>query len=577
MVSFSVDNRLFMYLRRIGFFITLIVLLNCGCGKSGSLEAAPATASNVPPAETIGSLHWLGKDQLAKATNASGFMRFWNQPQSARLESQTLDKLSIAPWRMFPQVATTNTAAARLLRPLLDDCVRQECYVEARGSGLQGEFAFAIRLDGRRSGVWETNLAEVLGTLTGIKPAANAARRGWSLQKHHHPNLIELARVGDWTIVAAAQDRNGLLDDMSARIQRDRTPVVAPASNHWLAAEFDLARVRGMWSSNFNSAGNSPRITLHVGGDGEKVNSRLQLDFPKPLEIGLNPWVVPTNLVQEPLASFVAIRGIAPWLRSIRQLAGVDPKLLPDQIFLWDKANSPPFNTYFALLVNNATRTLGTLALPLGIWVDSHVSKKYGSIVVHTNGNGLSWKGLPYASPFVQSATNSGREFLFGGFAPYPQRARSMPDELARHVLEGTNLVYFEWEITGQKVVHCRYLEDVCRLLFDERGPLLREEMASLQWLSCNLTNLSHCVSELRLENPGRLVFMRKSTVGLNALEIGALANLLEAPEFPYNFRSLLITNQLPVETPKVRRPNRPAGSTNAGSARTSPGSAPPR
>src|SRR6266568_1006927 len=86
---------------------------------SERLSAAPAT-------ETMARVHWLGLKQISVDTNAAHFMSAWQLPQTAALTAQTLDKFS-----RWPGGGATN-AASQLLRPLLDDLVSSESYVELR-------------------------------------------------------------------------------------------------------------------------------------------------------------------------------------------------------------------------------------------------------------------------------------------------------------------------------------------------------------------------------------------------------------------------------------------------------------
>ena len=97
---------------------------------AGSWPAA--AAENAPPASlrTVARIHWLGMKRLAGETNAAPWMGVWKLPESGKLEHQTLDKLSLAPWPLLHRGTDTNAAA--LLRPLLDDVVAEESYTEIR-------------------------------------------------------------------------------------------------------------------------------------------------------------------------------------------------------------------------------------------------------------------------------------------------------------------------------------------------------------------------------------------------------------------------------------------------------------
>ncbi|HLZ55210.1 MAG TPA: hypothetical protein VKS19_12075, partial [Verrucomicrobiae bacterium] len=118
-------------IRRIHFILFAAVFLLTGCRESKSAESAPAQHPALPVSmPTIARVHWLGMKQLSGETDAAHLMTIWNLPESGRLERQTLDKLSLAPWRLLHRDLNTNVAA--LLRPLLDDLVADESYLEIR-------------------------------------------------------------------------------------------------------------------------------------------------------------------------------------------------------------------------------------------------------------------------------------------------------------------------------------------------------------------------------------------------------------------------------------------------------------
>ena len=129
----------------------LVAATVIGCSKSAPPPPAAQRPRRRSGAEPIAHFHWLGKKGLAAETNAASFMDIWKLPASAKLETQTLDKLSLAPWLLLKGDAATNGAPIALLRPLLDDLVQAESYLEIRAATNQpGELVFAIRLSPER-------------------------------------------------------------------------------------------------------------------------------------------------------------------------------------------------------------------------------------------------------------------------------------------------------------------------------------------------------------------------------------------------------------------------------------------
>ena len=526
---------------RLTLFAAVAVLTGAGCDKS----AAPASRPTVPyslTSQTVAHFHWRGKSRLAAATNAAGLMRIWNQAESAALETQVLDKLSTAPWRLLPRVATTNfTAAAPLLRSLLDDCVQQESYLEVRAATNQpGELAFAIHLPAGRAAVWETNLAVVLESLTGLGTipyqlsAPNSQLvHGWSLKKHETPNHLELARVGEWVVVGVGQDQNALFGDFVARILRDHTPLLNASADFWLDAEVDLRRVTEAFKLDWHLPEGLPKISVQAVGDGQNVQTHGTLDFPRPLELVLEPWNLPTNLVRGHLGSFTAVRGFAPWLGAQKTWTDLQLGPAPDQFFLW-AGQGVPMQTFFAAPVPAATNRLGqitdTLMQETEPWLEAHRS---GHLERPAEFEGVSWVGMPFLSPYLRSAG----DFIYGGFFPNDFGRMSLPPDMI-FALSRTNTVYYDWEITSPRIEAWFYLGQTLRLVLHKAQ--LPADSVSAAWLVAQTNTLGNCVTTVFQTGPEQLSLVRRSSLGFTAFELHLLADWLESPQFPLGLNTLL-------------------------------------
>ena len=83
-----------------------------------------------------------------------------------------------------------------------------------------------------------------------------------------------------------------------------------------------------------------------------------------------------------------------------------------------------------------------------------------------------------------------------------------------------------------------------------------------MNWMLKNITNLSHSVTELRQLNPNQLELTRKSTLGLNAVELDILFNWIEMDDFPGGLSTLWKTNPAPFRL--FHRTNSPPTSVRA-------------
>ncbi len=546
-----------MDMRRInlGLLALLLVAPNAGCQKS---ESAAAGSAGSQGAETVARIHWLGKKQLAMETNAAYFMSIWNLAESRRLEAQTLDKLAVAPWRFWKGEAAVANAPRALLRPLLEDLVREESYFEVSHARSQpGELALAIRLTNERAGLWQTNLATALESLTGLRVSPPLGGRvGWLLKKHDPPNLIELTRVGEWMLLAAGQKTNALLRDMMLRIERDSTPFGPRTTNYWLEASLDLRRVSEALGLGWELPKAWPQISLAVIGDGENVRSRGELTFSEPLSLELEPWNIPTNLVRDPLVSFSAIRGIRPWLASLAVWKDLQLGRPPNQLFTWSQ-DGVPFMTYGAAPMPEAGQQIvrfgDCLMQNVPRWLTTN---GIGRIERSRALDGISWKDLPFLTPHIQVENDTGGSFVTGGFASRARTNRPPPADLLKEVLGRDDLIFYQWEITDSRMTGWTYIGQTLRLAMQK--PQLPVKSAGIAWLEAAAPKQGNCVTALTKTASRNVEFSRRSSFGFTALELHLMIDWLESPQFPRGLHTFLAPREsLSRGTPRAGAPPR--------------------
>ncbi len=500
---------------------------------------------------------------------------------------------------------------ASLLRPLLDDLVQQESYLEVRqATNGPAELAFAIRLTDERARLWETNLAAVLESLTGARPIPTPGNsRGWHLQITNHasrltldaprstlhapPLRLELARAGEWTILGLAPEHNAVVDDFLDRVQHSHVPFAARTTDYWLEAELDLRRLAAAFPLGWQVPADCPRTSLTLLGDGQNVLTRAQLDFPKPLAAELEPWNIPTNLIHQPLHSLMAIRGLRPWLSSLPAWNGLRLGATPDQAYLWAQQVGPVF-TYLAAPLPNATNVVAALTDRLLRDVSPFlVTNRMGWLECLTNSNpgsagtgsagvlagtgtpvvpagtgsagvlagtgtsgvlagtrtGVIWLGAPYMAPFLEAAPCPQGDFILGGLAFGSLTNTPAPLGLIRELLTQTNLVAYEREITGARLEAWLYLGQLFRLVFHMAQ--LPEESPTIAWFRAAEPRLGNCLTLVTRTGPAQLTLTRTSSAGLSSLELHLLADWFESPRFPVGLHTLLAPR------PPVPRPRR--------------------
>lgn len=528
-----------MYFRpaMVALSIALILMSGAGCQKTET----PAAATVLSP-DTIASVHWLGKRRLGYEAAAFYFMRVWNLSQSARLEKQTIERLTTVPERFFPggsNLAANSDMAGAAMLPLTYDLEQEETYLEIRAAtNLPPDMVLALRLtDNGQAGRWFTNLAAVLQPMTGARAVLDPVNQGWSLKTTNALNLIQLARVGDWTLVGLASDKNPLLAEIAARIRRDGVPFVSSGTNLWLEASLDLPRLAAAFPAFNFQLSTFNHFDLTVTGDGGNVITRGQLTFTQPLSAPLPPWQLPVNLMHEPLASFIAVRGLQSWLAGSQFWRDLQIAAPPGQLFFWSLTGSP-YQTYFAAPLPDASRQVAALA--------DHLLQK-GNPWLAANGyigfdrapdaNGVIWGNLPEIKPFIKSAGTGADGWLYAGLFPDTNAAAAPPPAgLLQDILRRPNLVYYDWEVTGPRLQPDLQLAQTARQI--ARRPAMSLDSASLDWLAMLIPRLGTSATIISRPAPGQLTFVRRSTLGLTAPELHLLADWLESPQFPRGLHS---------------------------------------
>jgi hypothetical protein len=506
-----------------------------------------AGAPTAPTTGNVARIHWSGLKQLSTDTNAARLLTIWNMLESRRLERQTLDKLSQSPWRWLHRNVDTNAAA--LLRPLLDDVVSNEsCLFIRHGPGQPPQLAFVIRLDDQRAALWRFNLAQVLKSLTGITPEpASSGRYGWSLNKHHTPNVIELSRAGGWTIFGAADEHNGLFIELMARIQRSLPPMISRDAADWLEADLDPVRLVPALATLFpSSPGKTPinpqpstlnHLYFSLTGNGSNVLTRGTADFSRPLALHLEPWNIPTNLIADPLTEFTLARGFKPWLESSATWTNLPVSPAPDQLCFWAMKQFP-MQSYFTVPLPGAdsqvSRLTDWLLQKEKIWFATNNMVRFEK---SPRFNGLEWRGAPFMTLFLRSISAGNQDFIYGGGLTATVPGTLSLDSV-QSTISRTNLVYHNWEQTGPRIDQWLYVTQFVRFVL--RKDQLPSDSAGVLWLKAAESKLGDSVTDITQTGTDQLSLTRLSDTGFTALELNLLADWLESPQFPRSLYSLL-------------------------------------
>jgi len=490
------------------------------------LMAAIAVQASLPSPDLMARVHFVGAGQISADTNAVAFTNLWCSPEAQALREQTLGKLSRAPydWLKTKILPGAGDGAAQLC-PLLDDLLSAEWFLQLRDTtNGSPEFALAIQLSDSRAQIWRTNLATVLQMWAGVSVVQDQPGN-WELKKHQSPNLIRFARVGDWVVFGCGQDQLPLSEELVRLILAEKRP--APAEkNDWLTADLDWPRL-AHWFPSLRAV-DLPEMRWQAIGRNGNLHLDGKLIFPQPLALTLDQWRIPTNTIHEPLVSFTAARGIAPWLEKQNWAQPYEISPVPNQMFVWALARMP-LQTFAAVPVPDGKKALKEFGQKMSAntnW-QSHLLMPFKMGMTNDQ---ISWLGMPFIAPNLRALHESNGHFLFAEVFPNAPGSKPLPPELFAQ-LSRTNLVYYDWEISGERLKLLPQLAQLALML--TRHQQLNVQSAAGKWLDCIRPTLGVAVTEVTQTAPNELLFTRKATGGLTAIELTALANWLEATNFP--------------------------------------------
>jgi hypothetical protein len=464
--------------------------------------------------------------------------------------------------------ASTNTSstAANLIKPLLPDVFENETRLELATRGASdADWGFAIKLPAERVEEWNKNLRS-LAQLAGMQLAGNAAGTSessgspnWSASRDNYH--FALSRNKDWTVLEGGfgtnrSDAKVFKEFESGLKKRPGKPI--------LEADVNLPLLGALWNSP--ALAHRPNVKLTVLPREDGIRTEAFIDYPKPLNITPEKWVLPKELIHDPLIGFDAIQGVRALLSKSPLVRDLAPEKVPNQLFGWSIGQGP-FNVFAAADVGNPSQVITNLLHKLMADVKTLPA---GSLQVNTNHPAILWRGLPIVVPYVEQGAAPDSSYLVAGLFPIENYWTNKPPAELFEQLQQKNLVFYEWEITEQRLRQWRPIWQLDQML----NRRLFAESASDRWLQAAGKHLGNTITQVTLENPHRLKLIRQSQAGFDALELLLLAHAVDPNDItdPHALRPPGSQKKAPHATqPRqpARRPHTPA------TARPNPGARP--
>lgn len=514
--------------------LRLAIWVAVGSGWFSLSASAQAAAPSAPSHNAVAEVHWRGMKQVALGPGVDSLRWMMSLPQAAKLGDQILTKVSQAPW--LGRDGTTNQAhpAGALLLPLLRTAVANEGYLELQAE----EAALALRLGEAEIVRWRKELPPVLNQWPGLRPAGPEGV--WHWQEGSAKAVVRMERASDCLLISFGPDRGTLASTLRERLVRGSSPFKSSPTNVWLNARFKWPEVQRWLKLGLPLPDGLRQVQLNVGGEGDYVRTDAQFVFAQALNLKLEPWAFPTNVIHEPLVSFAAVRGFRGWLSSQPLVKALNPPNVPNHLYLWSLDTGPMFN-FAAMPMPGAVNWMDQVAADLqrraSAWVKEH--KGGGLMEWSAENHSLTWSPVPLITPALQGLATPQGELLIGRFGPPPVfRGQPPPAELLDRVTSVKDLVYYHWEVTQPRVAQWLFLSQSGRVAFDRTQIYVNSPI--FEFLLAAKTRMGNTVTDIRWSGPSTLTLLRKSPSGFTGMEWHLLGDWIESPQFPRGLHSLL-------------------------------------
>ena len=472
-------------------------------------------------AEPVLKAHFAGIDNLTKRDDAKTLRAVWQLKQSQAFRNEALDKLA-------KRMGASNAEHVATLRKLLPDLGRGELFLGVFRADDRPEVALITATDEKRGKLWTQSLRR-LAKQRGGEPLEQtvAGYNGWRVD-FDNDRTLGFGYADGWLLVGSGQQTLSYLKKAAERIADTGRPYPADKEND-LSITLDAEILPDMVRESLPGEPNVIQLTSHLKKDN--FYSKVILDFSKPLPASLPDWEIPTRTITEPLASFTAARGVGlSTAKPVLELLGLHAA--NDQFFAWSQSRTK-FQSFFSVKVDAPKEAIAGLAKRIGDFkkTGGKGGKFIGQVVHDAKKPVLTWGNVPLFAPYVTVGNSDDKGYIVGGVFPPDPVKKPIPAELLAEFTGKENLVYYNWEITGQRLEKWNLLIQFAAILSDRREQLVNDTKG-IEFLTALRPKLGNTITDATIDG-NRLTITRKSQLGLTALELSLLSRWLDNPRFP--------------------------------------------
>jgi len=497
-------------------------------------------------AQSVLRAHFAGIDNLAKREDAKTLKAVWQLKQTQAFRNEALDKLA-------KRLGGDDAEREAAVRKLLPDLGMGELFLGISPGDGHPDIALITAINKKRGELWTETLRR-LAKQRGGDPLEQfvAGYTGWRVD-YDNGRTHGFGYADGWLLFGSGQGTLNHLKKAAERIADTGRPFPADSEND-LSITMDAGVLPGVILDLLDNAASVIRFTSRLKKDN--FYSKVVVEFDEPLSDNASDWQIPTRTITEPLASFTAARGAGlATARPILSLLGLDA--VNDQFYAWSQARTK-FQSFFSVKVDDPGATIAGLAKRVDDFrkPGGRGEKFIGQIEHDTEKPALTWGNVPLFAPYVTVGNSDDSGYLVGGVFPPDPIKKPIPKAMLDEFTGKDGLVYYNWEITGQRLEKWNLLIQFAAILSDRREQLVNDT-PGIAFLTALGPKLGNTITDAVIDG-NRLTITRKSHLGLSALELALLTRWIDNPRFP---TPTLEWPPAPEKkrTPKPKKPAKPA------------------
>jgi len=471
--------------------------------------------------------HCAGTSMQVSNTNLVALNKIITLPSTAKFRELVLQRLSgLAASSLH---LGTNWGIVSSFQPIWSDVLRAESMGTIGKTAVgAGSFVLALRLDEKPADVWRANLAKAFGQPGEKFVAEECEGLRW---KRDGSNSFWIVPSHGWLLAGLGDDFSALRAEYLRKLKHQGRPG-AELKDNWLEAQVNLAEagfVLPDWAQLLKPA----RVSITMAEKAHHFRTEARLLYPSAVAWNAADWHFPTQHMQSPLDSFTVAQDVGAFLNVSSNFDHVAGGLLTNQLFAWAMGEMP-LQTYVAWPVASGSNAIDELSTTAPAFLNPTLKKLNGSeLVWQPRFRRLYCPNLGIGSPDLSAVEDNGRSFLLSTMFPISPGDKPAPEELLKHVEGGTNLIYYDWEMTGTRLQEWRLLGDV--LFKQPVVPTPELAMAhgiEEKWFNGLRPLGGNSITQATRVAPNEVSIVRNSPVGFTAFEIYLLTDWMASAGF---------------------------------------------